>query len=565
MRAPGSFTELKRNKPLVSGIIAALLLSAFHLACFAAPPVRKGDGITRVFIFAGQSNMVGSDSDVQEIGKYPHFVGLDKPQSEVLYSYNLGREDKRTSNGWTALQPVDGVVVPELSFGRKVARETGNRVAIIKCAAGGTTLGYDWNPDDPSGFKLYPIALQLVKSSLAELDQKKIPYRLEGFMWHQGENDMFDRALKPAYAANLKNFMESWRRDLKAPGLKFYIGELCTKTIWGMDNRTNMLGVRTGQKAAVASDPLSEYIPTNHVAVKIGGDVGLHYHYGTLGQLEHGENYADAYLRTRGKKTATAHRLKKWPYAKGSVVKLYILAGHRNMEGERGFIQELANVPGGGVLTVEDPQIAYKFSIGGGYSASAGWQPLAPTGFYDTFGPEVSFGHALKQRAMGNIAIAKFTHSGSQINDWTPEGTEAKDLNLYPKFLAFIQSAMREIQAKGNRVELAGIVYHIGENDMSFYPYRTNAVRWLKSVIVKSREDLNAPNLKWYVSQQVPTDDKSVNGVDVTGNLEALAKADLNTLHVKVFDLAPYQDKLVFNTEGIVKLGEALATAVSGR
>ena len=37
--------------------------------------------------------------------------------------------------------------------------------------------------------------------------------------------------------------------------------------------------------------------------VEIGGGTGLHYHYGTLGQLEHGVNYADAYLRTIGKKT----------------------------------------------------------------------------------------------------------------------------------------------------------------------------------------------------------------------------------------------------------------------
>ena len=39
----------------------------------------------------------------------------------------------------------------------------------------------------------------------------------------------------------------------------------------------------------------------------------------------------------------------------------------------------------------------------------------------------------------GNIAIAKFTHSGSQINDWTPEGTTASDCNQYQPFIAFIK------------------------------------------------------------------------------------------------------------------------------
>jgi hypothetical protein len=140
----------------------------------------------RVFIFAGQSNMVGSDSKAKDIKRFPPFVGLDLPQDKVLFSYNIGREEKLTSNGWVSLQPVDGVVGPELSFARRISQEIKAPIAIIKCAAGGTTLGADWNPDDPSGYKLYPLALQLIQSSLAELDQRKAAYRIEGFMWHQG-------------------------------------------------------------------------------------------------------------------------------------------------------------------------------------------------------------------------------------------------------------------------------------------------------------------------------------------------------------------------------------------
>ena len=121
----------------------------------------------RVFIFAGQSNMVGSDSKVKDIKRFPPFAGLDLPQEKVLFSYNIGRESKFTSNGWGALQPVDNIVGPELSFARRVSQTIEAPIAIIKCAAGGTTLGGDWNPDDPSGFKLYPLALRLIQSSLA--------------------------------------------------------------------------------------------------------------------------------------------------------------------------------------------------------------------------------------------------------------------------------------------------------------------------------------------------------------------------------------------------------------
>jgi hypothetical protein len=407
--------------------------------------------------------------------------------------------------------------------------------------------------------------LQLIQASLAELDRKRVPYRIEGFMWHQGENDMFDDKFRPDYGKNLSNFLAAWRRDLKTPGLKFYLGELCTKTIWGMDNRGNMDAIRSGQQAVTATDALAEYIPTSHDAVEIGGGEGLHYHYGTLGQLEHGVNYADAYLRTIGKKPATGRALKVWPYEQGSPVKLFILAGHRNMEGERAFTQELKTLKGEEALADDNGKIAFKYSLGGGYQISEGWEPLGPAGAYDTFGPELSFGRTLQDKVPGNIAIAKFTHSGSQMNDWTPEGTDAKDRNLYPRFIAFIRESIKELQAKGHQVELAGIVYHAGENDMAYGPYRREAAKWLQSTVAQSRLDLALPSLKWHVSQQPPPDEKGLNALDVTANLAALAAADPAFIHLKAFNLPPQREKLVITTAGMVQLGELLAQSCVAR
>jgi hypothetical protein len=515
----------------------------------------------RVFIFAGQSNMVGTHSRVAHIQRFPPFAELDKPQANVLFSYKLGREQMAMSDGWIPLQPTKDYFGPELTFGKHVSQRINAPIAIIKIASGGTTLGEDWNPDNPGGFKLYPLALAHIQSSLGELDRKNIPYKLEGFMWHQGENDMFSKEFKPIYSQNLKNFIASWRRDLKAPNLKFYIGELCTKTIWGMDNRDNMLAIRTAQKSVTAADPLAEYIPTSHDAVEIGGEAGLHYHYGTLGQLEHGVNYAEAYLRTIGKATAIERQLQKWPYAKGSSVKLFVLAGHRNMEGERAFAQELKTLKGHESLATDNPQIAFKYNLAGGFKKSSDWEPLGPAGPYDTFGPELSFARMLQSSITGNIAIAKFTHSGSQMNDWTPEGTHAKDLNLYQPFIAFVKDSIRELESKGHSVELAGIFYHVGENDMAFYPYRKDVAKWLKSTIAQCRQDLALPSLKWHVSQQPPPDQKGLNGIDVTANLAAIAAADPSFVHLKAFDLPPQAENLVLDAAGIIKLGEILATS----
>ena len=59
--------------------------------------------------------MVGSDSKAKDIKRFPPFAGLDLPQDKVLFSYSIGREEKLTSKGWVALQPVDNLVGPELS------------------------------------------------------------------------------------------------------------------------------------------------------------------------------------------------------------------------------------------------------------------------------------------------------------------------------------------------------------------------------------------------------------------------------------------------------------------
>ena len=539
--------------------LARLLGALLVVACYAGSLRSQDDDKTlRVFIFAGQSNMVGSDSKVADIARFPPFAGLDKPQAGVKFSYCIGREDKLQSDGWVPLQPVDNVVGPELSFAQKVTRHIKAPIAIIKCAAGGTHLGGDWNPDAPSGFAMYPLTLTWIRAALADLDRRKIRYRLEGFLWHQGENDMFDAGYLANYGKNLKNLLSRWRRDLGAPSLRFYLGELCTKTVWGMDHRPHMYAISLGQREVTAADPLAQYIPTSHVGVEIGGGEGLHYHYGTLGQLEHGVNYADAYLRNIGKEQTVARPLKVWPYAKGSTVKLFVLAGHRNMEGERAFVEELKK-PGLSSLRKDDARIAFKYSLGGGYKVSAGFEPLGPAGCYETFGPELSFGARLATKLASGVAIAKFTHSGTQIIDWTPAGSEAKSRNVYPAFVAFVREAMDEIKQHGNEVELAGVFYHVGENDMAFGAYRQLAAARIASLVAQSRQDLSLPTLRWFVSQQPPTDDEGLNRIDVTGDLAKLAAADAQLIHIKAFDLPPQEQKLVISTAGIVALGELLA------
>ena len=541
--------------------ISIFLFFSLILFCLPNGNSAEEDATLRVFIFAGQSNMVGSDSRVRDIKNFPPFLGIENVQKNIKFSYLIGRENKTASNGWVDLQPVNNIVGPELSFARKVSQAIKDPIAIIKCAAGGTHLGGDWNPDKPIGFKMYPLALKLIRDSLAGLDRNGIRYRIEGFIWHQGENDMFEENYMPNYGKNLKNFIAKWRKDLSSPKLKFYIGELCTKTIWGMDLRPRMYSISQGQREVTEADPLAEYIPTSHIGVEVGEPVGLHYHYGTLGQLQHGINYADSYLRTVGRKQNRVRNLKKWPYKKGEKVNLFILAGHRNMEGERAFIQDAVKL-GESDLLKDNPNIAYRYSLGGGYLKSTDWEPLGQVSFYDTFGPELSFAQSLKSKNIPNVSIAKFAHSGSQIIDWTPEGSMAKSRHIYPDFIRFVEETVSDLKTKGHQVRLAGIFYHLSENDMSFYPYRKMAAERIQAIIANSRTDLGMPDLKWYISQQLPTDEKGVNRIDVVADFKKIAKIDPNLIHLKAFNLPPQKKKLVLNAAGVIQLGRLMGDGI---
>ena len=77
--------------------------------------------LLKVFIFAGQSNMVGSDSNIKDIQRFPPFIGLENSQKNIKFSYSIGRERKFESNGWQALGSVNNVVGPELTFAKTVS------------------------------------------------------------------------------------------------------------------------------------------------------------------------------------------------------------------------------------------------------------------------------------------------------------------------------------------------------------------------------------------------------------------------------------------------------------
>ncbi|HYW80051.1 MAG TPA: sialate O-acetylesterase [Thermoguttaceae bacterium] len=535
---------------------------AIFVACRS---LSAAEDVVRVFIFAGQSNMVGSDSDEALVDNHPPFEGAARPQPDVRFSYNLG-PDKR-SEGWVAMQPVDHVFGPEMTFARKLKQHVDYPIAVIKDAWGGTTLCDDWNPDGPeSGRKLYSRLIEQVAARLKDLDAQGIEYRIEAMMWHQGENDMFNAEGIENYEPNLRDFIAHIRKDLGVPQLKFFVGEISNKGVWGMDNRQRVAKICVQQMAVVEADPNVYFVPTSHVGFKIGRGAGLHYHFGTLGQLQHGEAYVEHYRKAVGQPPASNdRRFAPSDLPKGKHVKLFVLGGQRNMEGEEAYVSQIANFSRFATLDQDQNDVLFQYSLGGGVTQSRGWEPLGPTGYLSNFGPELSFGRAVKQTLAKDetLAIYKFTHSGAQSIDWLPEGTDIPHRDLYQKFIDGIRKAQQDLTAAGYDTELAGVFWHCGENDRALHQQAKVYAANLKQLIDGTRKDLAAPNLKWFITEQpvIPADwagDRTF--LPINEDLEALASGDENIRFIKTSHL-PHRI-VVFGTEGILALGEEMAKAL---
>lgn len=538
---------------------------AWMVISLSITTIAYAEEVTRVFIFAGQSNMVGADAHPNRIDDYPSFKGAGDPQSDVLYSYILGKGDE-ASKGWVSLKPLNSFG-PEVTFARKVRRHTSAPIAIIKSAVGGTTVAFDWNPDAPAnGQQLYPRTLKLIRDSLQDLDNRGIRYRLEAVMWHQGENDMLDRKLYQQYAGGLTRLISRLRADLKTPELKWYVAEVSEKGIWGMDHRSNLGVFRQQQDLVLKSDPLLRWVPTSHLAFEVMGSGQPHYHFGTQGQLQMGEAFADAYLRDIGTPlpsaagdSKTGLPLQSGPSQSGHV-RLFVLAGQRNMEGEDSFVSEIAGQPNYEALAVEQPDVSFRYSLGGGVKASPDWQPLGPVDFLGNFGPELSFGARLRKSVdrKDGLAIIKFTHSGAQGPDWFPKGSAESHRDLYPKLIRFVRDAQADLKRQGYSTSLDGVFWHTGENDTYFGPYAQNNATWLKQLIDQTRADLNQPDLAWFIFQQHQKSPwRNIDKVNEA--LNEMARTDPHVIIIPTSDLP--HGRLHFETEGTLMLGDAMADA----
>ena len=509
----------------------------------------------QVFLFAGQSNMVGADAHAEQVDDYPPFEGAVEGLREVRYSYFIG---DTTSNGWSDLEPVRGSFGPELTFVRRVEPELDAPIAVIKCAVGGTTIAYDWNPAAPDeGKQLYPKAIAHIREAIEELRKKGKEVELKAMFWHQGENDMLNRELNPHYGERLTGLISAFRRDLDAPELPWFVGEISDKGIWGMDHRAFMRTVRAQQREVVAADPLVSWVPTSHLAFEVMGSGQPHYHFGTQGQLQHGEAYAEAYLATLGgseseNQPGLGTRL---PIKDGETVRMIILAGQRNLEGEDAFVSELK-----AKLRSPLEDVLFRAALGGEAYRSTDWEPLRPIGLLGNFGPELSLGRNLRKALGGPLAILKISDSAALMSDWDPTGEDA-NRPIYANALAFVREALADLDQRGIKHTLEAVVWMHGENETYFDPFRRAYAERLGRLIASLRADLGQAELPWLLvehSERAPWGEERIR--EMNEALRVLATEVPGVATIATSDLP--HGRIHFETEGTLKLGARLAAAL---
>jgi alpha-galactosidase len=218
------------------GAVAGVTLAALPLA--AAPPVK-------VFILAGQSNMVGAgriEADPNRNGGKGSlsFLAENDPKYKPLKDkagkwverddvsiWFLGRKGKLApgfgSNG--------GTIGPELGFGQVVGDALQEPVLLIKTAWGGKSLQKDFRPPGSGGevgpyyTEMFTHVKGLLDDLKTEFPQYRSGYEIAGFGWHQGWNDGCDQAATQEYEQNLANFIRDVRKELGIAKLPFVIAD----------------------------------------------------------------------------------------------------------------------------------------------------------------------------------------------------------------------------------------------------------------------------------------------------------------------------------------------------
>lgn len=224
----------------------------------------------RVFVLAGQSNMRGLGA----VSQLPHW--------QRRTPHNVSFYDKGSRGPVPLVR--GGRFGPEVSFAHKLARSfPHDRIIIIKVAAGGTPIT-QWMP----GTRNYRAIVQHVRHTVNREFGYDFP--IDAILWMHGESDANASNRANRYAAHLKRFIHSLRRDLRSPHSLFLIGQINP-----LISRFPQVRVVQTKQAQVNRQVHGTQLVSTQGLSKMYDQL----HYDSNGLLRLGERFAAAYFRSR--------------------------------------------------------------------------------------------------------------------------------------------------------------------------------------------------------------------------------------------------------------------------
>jgi iduronate 2-sulfatase len=243
---------------------------------------------------------------------------------------------------------------------------------------------------------------------------------------------------------------------------------------------------------------------------------------------------------------------------------VYILAGQSNMDG-RGDVQDLPKV-----LKSKQPGVLIYYTHpadpkkdGEKPTQSDAWQRLAP-GYSvptrsrrislpsKTFGPEVSFGHAIQKTLGGDraVAIIKVTRGGTNLrSDWSPDGF------MYQSLITTVNDAMAALKKAGHEGEIRGVLWHQGESDSRRLDEYQGE---LETLIANTRKAVGKPELPFLIGELAPTKPAAFRALQKT-----IADENDRVVLVRSVSLKT-KDKTHFDAASQVEIGKRFAKAMAG-
>lgn len=266
-----------RSWQMIAPLAVAVAVAGFVAQAGAAP--------MKVFILAGQSNMVGLGGSVSQLT-----ADQSQTRDNVLIYYN--NVVSTSPLGWQPMSPATppptgteqtgSCFGPEVSFGPAMAQYLGETIGIIKLSEGGTNLANDWSPGNKTG--LYALLKKEVAAAQADRS-----ITIAGMIWMQGERDSKFSDMAAAYQMNLTTFITTARTDFGAPDMPFVAGRINPP----VSDYPYVATVRSAQEAITLPD--YSWINTDDLQ-KIDGTPLTGVHYNTQGQLILGQRFADALI-----------------------------------------------------------------------------------------------------------------------------------------------------------------------------------------------------------------------------------------------------------------------------